>query len=43
MDEVFKNIMGREIDLLINYLKTRDPLKRALEDGTGSKNSEKIW
>ena len=32
MDEAFKNIMGREIDLLINYPKTkRDPLKRALE------------
>ena len=32
MDEAFENIMGKEIDLLINYPKTkRDPLKRALE------------
>lgn len=32
MDETFKDIMGKEIDLLINYPKTkRDPLKRAQE------------
>ena len=32
MDETFEYIMGKEIDLLVNYPKTkRDPLKRALE------------
>jgi len=32
VDETFKDIMGKEIDLLINYPKTkRDPLKRAQE------------
>jgi len=32
MDETFKHIMGKEIDLLRNYPKTkRDPLQRALD------------